>query len=145
MIAHEFIFHPGNWIGEGKVTFSISPEALHFYTKWTFENEFDNIIQSSQTVEIQDNDPSMRNNFKFSEISPTKFTVDLENDILGKVKGNGIIDAKNIAWEFHHVGGLEGFEIYELQENGEYIFHAEYTSPDQFRTIIDGRIWKKSV
>jgi hypothetical protein len=145
MTTHQFIFHPGQWIGEGKVTFSISPEILHFYTKWTIETENHHEIHSIQLVEIQGNEPSMQNIFKFLDISSNKFIVNLENDILGNVNGTGIIDPKNIAWEFHGAGGLEGFEIYELQENGDYLLHAEYTSPDQFRTLIDGRIWKKSV
>jgi hypothetical protein len=145
MMTHQFIFHPGQWIGEGKVSFSISPETLHFYTKWTIEAENHQEIHTVQIVEIQGNEPSMQNIFNFLDISPNKFIVNLENDILGNVKGTGIIDPQNIAWEFHSVGGLEGFEIYELQENGDYLLHAEYTSPDQFRTIIDGRIWKKSI
>jgi hypothetical protein len=70
--------------------------------------------------------------------------MELENELLGKVKGAGVIDEKTIAWEFHGTGGLEGFEVYELQDNGDYMMHAEYSSPDQFRTIIDGRIWKKN-
>lgn len=146
MTAHHFIFHPGQWIGEGKVTFSISPETLHFYTKWIIEAQNHQEIRSTQIVEIQGNEPSMQNTFKFSELgSNNKFIVYLENDILGNVHGTGIIDPKNIAWEFHGTGGLEGFEIYELQDNGDYLLHAEYTSPDQFRTLIDGRIWKKTV
>jgi hypothetical protein len=38
---------------------------------------------------------------------------------------------------------FEGFEVYEQQENGDYFLHAEYGSPDQFRTIIEGLIWRK--
>ena len=70
--------------------------------------------------------------------------MELENELLGTVKGTGVIDENTIAWEFHGTGGLEGFEVYELQDNGDYMMHAEYSSPDQFRTIIDGRIWKKN-
>jgi hypothetical protein len=144
MIQHPFIFHPGNWIGKGKVSFSISPEVLHFYTKWVVDATTPYGIQSSQIVEIQGNEPSMQNKFIITEITTDKFSIDLENDILGKVRGYGIFDNKNIGWEFHGQGGLEGFEIYELQENGDYRLHAEYTSPDQFRTLIDGRLWKKT-
>jgi hypothetical protein len=144
MSKHDFIFLPGNWIGEGKVAFSASPETLHFYTKWVIEKGNGQEISASQIVEIQGNDPPMHNAFVFSDINPKNFSLSLDNDILGSVKGTGVIDDKTIAWEFHGHTGLEGFEVYELQDNGDYMFHAEYTSPDQFRTIIDGRIWKKS-
>jgi hypothetical protein len=145
MIQHEFIFHPGNWIGEGKVAFSATPEILHFYTKWIVEKANPHGIPGAQFVEIQGNDPPMRNVFLFSDITPTNFIIHLENEILGAVDGTGIIDAKTIAWEFHGKEKLEGFEVYELQENGDYLVHAEYTSSDQFRTVIDGRVWKKSM
>ena len=142
---HEFIFQPGNWIGEGKVAFSASPETLHFYTKWMIDKANTNGIHTSQIVEIQGTEPSMRNIFVFSDVTPTNFVIVLENEILGKVRGTGVIDDKTIAWEFHGNNGLEGFEVYELQDNGDYMLHAEYTSsPDQFRTVIDGRIWKKN-
>lgn len=144
MISHQFILQPGTWIGEGKVSFSVSPELLRFYTKWVVLQSAPTGIACTQTVEIEGNEPHMKNYFLMSEITDTEFLIDLENDILGEVRGKGVFDKKNIAWEFHGRGGLEGFEIYELQDNGEYTVHAEYTSPDQYRTLIDGRIWKKS-
>lgn len=144
MIQHEFIFHPGSWVGEGKVSFNSTSETLHFYTKWTVEKADSFGIGANQIVEIQGSEPSMKNHFVLTEVTPAKFAIHLENDILGKVTGSGVLDGKTIAWEFHGQGSLEGFEVYELQDNGDYMLHAEYTSKDQFRTVIDGRIWKKS-
>ncbi len=143
MNSHPFLFQAGHWIGEGKVSFSVSPEILRFYTRWTVQNPAPRSIACEQRVEIQGNEPYMLNQFLLTEITEKDFIIDLENEVLGQVRGTGVIDPKNIAWEFHGRGGLEGFEIYELQENGEYTLHAEYTSPDQFRTIIDGRIRKQ--
>lgn len=144
MAQHVFILVPGKWVGEGKIAFSASSENLHFYTRWLVGNSDRGEIACTQEVEMPGNDPNMLNNLLFSGFTATSFAVDLENDILGKVTGSGIIDDKTIAWEYHGREGLEGFEVYELQENGDYKLHAEYSSPDQFRTIIDGRIWKKS-
>lgn len=144
MTTHQFIFQPGKWIGEGKIAFSASPEHIRFFTRWVIEDPKKEGIDCLQEVEMQGTEPHMQNSFHFSQIKPTGFDVQLENEILGKVKGSGVIDAKTIAWEFHATTeGLEGFEVYELQDNGDYMLHAEYTSPDQLRTIIDGRIWKK--
>lgn len=143
-MEHKFLFNPGNWIGEGRVTFNVSPEVIRFYTKWTLEKKGETEIKASQEVEMQGTEPNMFNSFQFSNISENSFDVYLENELLGKITGKGVIDKKTIAWEFHGTGGLEGFEVYELQENGDYMLHAEYASPDQFRTIIDGRLWEKS-
>lgn len=143
MIQHEFIFHPGKWIGEGRIGFSASQETIHFYTRWVISKAATTGIDCSQEVEMQGGDQNMNNNFIFSHITPYSFDVHLENDILGIVDGKGVIDDRTIAWEFHGKGGLEGFEVYELQDNGDYMLHAEYSSTDQFRTVIDGRIWKK--
>lgn len=144
MILHDFLFKPGLWIGEGKVTFSASPELLRFYTKWTIEEEVDKKITCYQHVEMEGGDSNVFNTFIFSDIQPTSFSVELSSEMLGSVQGKGIIDAKTIAWEFRGHPDFQGFEVYELQENGDFMLHAEYSSADQIRTIIDGRIWKKA-
>jgi hypothetical protein len=140
--THNFIFSPGIWIGEGKIALSTSPEIIHFYTKWIVDKPKKKEHSCQQQVEMQGVDESVFNNLTFSDITAESFTVILENEMIGKVKGKGIIDDKTIAWEYRS-GDFEGFEVYELQDNGDYMLHAEYSSPDQYRTIIDGRIWKK--
>lgn len=143
MNAHEFIFVPGQWLGEGRITFTVSPEVLHFYNKWNVEKIERGMISCQQEVEMEGREENLFNNFTFSEFLPSSFSVELTNQLLGTLKGKGIIDVKTIAWEFSGYPDFEGFEVYELQENGDYMMHAEYISSDQFRTIIDGRIWKK--
>lgn len=145
MHNHIFIFQPGTWIGEGKIAFSASPESVRFYTKWAIDTENNGTVSAEQQVEMQGSEPNTKTQFSISDITPSSFVIELDNETLGKVTGTGVIDQKTIAWEFRANGeGLEGFEVYELQENGDYMLHAEYASADQFRTIIDGRIWKKS-
>lgn len=142
-MKHEFIFDTAQWIGEGKITFSSSPEHLHFYTKWMIAPLTNGIIHCQQKVETQGNDDQVINDFSISDLTSTNFKIELQNEHVGKVYGQGIIDDKTIAWEFRGNNQIEGFEVYELQDNGDYMVHAEYSSTDQFRTIIDGRIWKK--
>ena len=145
MDNHLFIFQPGIWIGEGRIAFSASPETVRFYTKWNIQPLKRGDIPAEQQVEMQGSEPNTKTQFRFFNVTDKSFSVELDNETLGKVSGTGIIDLKTIAWEFHSQGeGLEGFEVYELQDNGDYMLHAEYASADQFRTIIDGRIWKKS-
>ncbi len=142
---HEFIFSPSIWIGEGKITFSTSPEIIHFYTKWTCEQEVNNHgYISHQQVEMQGVEDNVFSKMSFLDVTSESFKITLENELIGKVVGKGLIDDKTIAWEYRTGTDFEGFEVYELQENGDYMFHAEYSSPDQYRTIIDGRVWKKS-
>lgn len=143
MSHHKFIFEKGLWIGEGKVTFSASPEHLRFYTKWRIEEVVPAGIFCWQQVEIQGTEENVFNNFVITNVTPNGFLISLENELMGKINGKGIIDEKTVAWEFRDSAEFEGFEVYELQEGGDYMIHAEYSSPDQYRTIIDGRIWKK--
>ena len=148
MESHLFLFEAGQWIGEGRVKFSASPEQIKFYTKWTIPaatGDENPIIRCTQQVEMQGSSEQVVNNFQLSNISNGSFAIQIENDLVGKVQGKGVTDAKTIAWEFRGHPGFEGFEVYELTDNGDYMLHAEYSSPDQFRTIIDGRIWKKLV
>lgn len=143
MFEHEFLFSTGIWIGEGRVSFSTSPEFLHFYTRWMVEKEENGVIRCSQEVEMRGIEEIVRNIFVFSHFNDNHFNLELTNALFGEVAGKGIIDNKTIAWEFRGQQTFEGFEVYEKQENGDYMLHAEYSSPDQLRTIVDGRIWKK--
>lgn len=145
MSHHEFIFSPGQWIGEGRVTFSASPEHLRFYTKWSISKNEIGKVQCEQRVEMQGSEDPLTNKFVMSSITPESFSIQLTNDLLGSVNGKGLIDQKTIAWEFHGLDDFEGFEVYELQDNGDYMFHAEYLSTEQFRTVVDGRIWRKEI
>lgn len=144
MHIHPFILAPGAWIGEGKVTFSMSPEIVRFYTKWVTEAVHDGKIACEQRVEKGGGGEDVFNTFTFYNLTPERFTVELSNEELGTVTGSGVIDEKTIAWEFKGNPEFQGFEVYELQENGDYLVHAEYSSTEDYRTIIDGRIWQKA-
>jgi hypothetical protein len=141
---HPFILAPGEWIGEGRITFSASPERLRFFTKWIVEKDSEIGINCLQHVEMEGGEERVSNKFVVSKLLPESFVIELTSEMLGTIQGKGVIDAKTIAWEFRGHPDFEGFEVYELQENGDYMLHAEYASSGQFRTIIDGRIWKKS-
>jgi hypothetical protein len=143
-MKHAFIFQPGLWIGEGKITFSSSPEHLHFYTKWMIAPLAGKSIHCQQKVETRGVQDVVINDFKFLKLEESKFEVELKNELVGKVTGSGVIDTKTIAWEFRGNNQIEGFEVYEIQDNGDYLVHGEYSSTEQFRTIIDGRIWQKA-
>jgi hypothetical protein len=143
---HSFIFEDGLWIGEGKITFSASPDHIRFYTRWTRVNEIDpDSHKWLQEIEMQGTDERVGNTLHFMPLTDKTFSLSLSNDIVGKAIGKGVIDAGKIAWELKNPDTFQGFEVYELQENGDYQVHAEYAAADNFRTIIDGRIWKKSV
>lgn len=141
---HQFIFTPGIWIGEGRIIFSSSPESIRFYTRWTVDPLAHDIIVARQIVEIQGAGENVVNTFTLSSISPDKFNIQLENELVGKIKGTGLLTPSSIAWEFRGHDSFEGFEIARLEENGDYMVHAEYASLDSHRTTIDGRVWKKT-
>lgn len=143
MIKHEFIFKPGQWIGEGKITINVSPERLRFYTRWLIDPIEAQSICCQQHVEMEGRDENVFNRFLLSEINDKSFKIEFTSELLGILQGKGIIDAKTIAWEFRGYSDFEGFEVYELQPDGDYMMHAEYASSENFRTTIDGRIWKK--
>ncbi|CUI15804.1 conserved hypothetical protein [Candidatus Protochlamydia naegleriophila] len=143
MTQPEFIFSPGLWLGEGKITFSASHEFIKFYTRWQIVQESSELIRAVQVVEMQGIDEQVINTFMFKDIQPHAFTVSLENSIVGQITGTGLRQENTVAWEFRGQRAFEGFEVYERQENGDYFLHAEYGSPDEFRTIIEGLVWNK--
>lgn len=143
MSTHTFIFSPGLWLGQGEIKFSTSHEKIHFFTKWMVEPEQDGLIICSQQVEMRGNDEILSNRYVFSNLTKEGCLITIENELVNSVQGRCLFQPKMIAWEFRGHETMEGFEVYELQENGEYQFHGEYSDHDHFRTVIDGRIWQK--
>lgn len=143
-MQNDFIFSPGIWLGEGKISFTSSPNFIKFFTKWVIQVESSGIMTANQMIEMQggEEDPTI-NSFTFKELCPTSFVVILENESVGSSVGTGVRDAQTIAWEFHPPASLEGFETYEIQRNGDYFFHAEYGSSHEFKTVVEGLIWRK--
>lgn len=144
-MTQHFIFQPGMWIGEGKINFSDSTTTLRFYTRWEIQQTSDSPkeLECVQNVEMQGGEEHVRNKLTVYDLEKDHFHIKLENELVGTVLGKGIIEKKKLAWEFRGSSHFEGFEVYELQENGDYLFHAEYLSEENMRSIIEGRIWKK--
>jgi len=143
MTNHAFILSPNSWLGEGKIQLSMVEEELGFYTRWNVASP-DNggKIECVQEIQVKGLSDVMINQFSFFDLTPSSFSIELENQALGKVIGSGIINDKVIAWEFRvNELGFEGFEFYEKQSDNSYFMRAEYATSDQFRTIIQGKVW----
>ena len=143
MTYHSFLITPGIWLGEGKISFNSSSDAIDFFTRWEI-TESDRILTCHQEVEMKGVENKVENTYLVSHITRHSFSIDLSNESIGKVHGKGVIDSSHIAWEIRGQKDFEGFEVFELQAAGDYKFHSEFFSPDQFRTIVDGRLWKKT-
>jgi hypothetical protein len=145
MFNHTFIFNPGSWSGEGKIVLNMVEEELVFNTAWAVQNkDFGGKVTCAQDIQIQGLAENMRNELTFYNIGHKNFTVDMENQNVGRIVGTGVYDEKMIAWEFR--GGdtsFEGFETYLLQDDGSYMMRGEYLTADQFRTQIEARIFLK--
>ena len=147
MNEHPFIFQPGVWLGEGRVSLSMMKEnELRFCTKWNVREIDDHAkIEAFQEIEISGLADRMENQFIFYDVTKKGFCIELENQALGAVVGQGLLHPEKISWEFRlgHLG-FEGFEFYEKGEEPDmYLVHAEYMASDDFRTTIHGKIWKK--
>jgi hypothetical protein len=136
-----FLFEPGVWLGAGTVMFSISPDILHFRTRWEIIREEDGSLQCTQRVEIVGGD-HMVNVFVVVPKDSESFEITLYNDTLGIFIGVGVMEPKMIGWEFHSSVELEGFELYERTADDAYSMRAEYLSSGGGRTEISGKIWK---
>ena len=143
MFNEDFIFTPSVWLGEGKITFSASTEFIHYYTKWEITRLEMDTTKAIQTVEMEGVEEHVVNTFTFYDLKPDAFSVCLENPLVGKIVGEGNRNEQLIAWEFHDPLALDGFEVYEKQDNDNYFIHAEYGAPSPYRTLVEGRVWRK--
>jgi len=143
MFNHSFIFNPGSWAGEGKITLNMVEEELVFNGNWTVQNkDFAGKVSCAQDIAIHGLSESMRNELTFYDFTGKHFAVDMENQNIGKITGTGVVDDKMIAWEFRGSGAdFEGYESYESQPDGSYLMHGEYVTADQLRTQIKAKIW----
>lgn len=144
MSNHNFLLTPTAWIGEGKIQLNMFQEELNFLTRWdAISKSSEGLIECNQEIQIKGLSDIMNNQFSIFNLTPTSFEIELENMALGKINGKGIITNKLIAWEFRvpHLG-FEGFEFYERQKDDSYLMRAEYSTTDQYRTLIVGKIWE---
>ena len=141
----EFIFTSGLWLGEGEISFTAASDRIKFYTKWEIKEGVEEDISAKQIVEMHESSEPLINHYTFRDFQETSFSVVLENPLIGVVKGIGKKNDRKIFWEFRNQLDFEGFESYEKQENGEYFFRGEYGGEKEFRTVIQGTIWKKTL
>lgn len=146
MQQHSFIFSPGAWLGEGSIELNMSDEELGFFTRWTISPpNAEGHIECMQEIQIKGLTETMHNHLVVSDCGQGNFAVQLENEPLGKIVGKGLINDQIIAWEFRVKElGFEGFEFYEKQVDGTYLMRAEFVTSDQFRTLIQGKVWPKA-
>lgn len=146
MFNHSFIFTPGTWYGEGKITLNMVEEELFFNTQWAVQNkDFAGKVSCAQEIQIQGLSENMRNELAFYDFQNKVFSVDMENQNVGRIVGTGVYDEKMIAWEFRNNDmHFEGYETYHLQPDGSYHMKGEYVTSDQFRTQIEARLWLRS-
>ncbi len=146
MFNHTFIFSPGTWFGEGKIVLNMVEEELIFNTNWAVQNrDFAGKVTCAQDIQIQGLSENMRNELTFYDFQTKTFSVDMENQNVGRIVGTGVYDEKMIAWEFRSNDmNFEGYETYQQQPDGSYMMKGEYVTSDQFRTQIEARIWPQS-
>lgn len=143
---HHFLLTPSAWLGQGKIQLNMVAEELAFFTRWNSSNvDGEGRIECFQEIQVKGLSDVMHNEFLIYNVNSGEFQIDLENQALGRVTGTGLISEKVIAWEFRIIDiGFEGFELYEKQDENNYLMRAEYATSDQFRTLIQGRVWKQT-
>lgn len=145
MCDHPFLLTPSSWLGQGKIQLSMVAEQLAFMTKWQVGAlDAEGKIACEQEIQVSGLADVMRNQFRIFDVQGGVFVIELDNSALGKILGKGLINSKVIAWEFRADEiGFTGFEMYEKQDDEHYIMRAEYATDEQFRTSIEGKVWKK--
>ncbi len=137
------MFLPGKWVGEGMIRLNMVEEELIFFTRWNIGVEDSGCIECKQEIEVKGLSDVMVNHFHITNIEPASFSLCMENHAIGKVGGIGVVSESRLGWEFRVKDlGFEGFESYEKQPDDSYIMQGEFSTVDQLRTSIQGKIWK---
>src|ERR1700734_4063321 len=99
MTIHHFIFAPGIWEGSGTITFNMAMDVLEFTMRWIILPIEDQKIYFHQEIDIKTFPEKMRNHFTLFQTAPTAFEIQLENQMVSKVIGSGLLTPSSIAWE----------------------------------------------
>lgn len=138
-----FLFNPGVWLGNGSIQLAGSETALKYYTRWTIGGINEGVIHTIQEVEIYGAE-KISNHYRLSEITAASFKVELENELFGQLVGKGLIEVSRIAWEFSELRSpFHGFELFEREQEDQYVVHAEFLGKEQTKSLIKGKVWKK--
>ena len=81
--THSFILESGQWVGEGTVSFSASPEQLYFVTKWGIDSGSKEGIICNQEVRMEGAEEAVLNNFQIFDVTADAFNIIIENNIDG--------------------------------------------------------------
>lgn len=123
----------------------MAEDALPFTMRWTILPREDGEIFFNQVIDVESFSENMRNQFCIWNVTDTQFEIRLENHLIGKVTGSGLISPTVIAWEFKNPEQeLQGFEVYEKQTDGSYKMRAEFTAGEGLRTCVRGFIERAS-
>jgi len=146
MFNHSFLLSRSSWLGQGRIQLNMIAEELSFITKWNVgDSSSEGGVECIQEIHVKGLSEVMHNQFNIFDLVNGEFQIQLENEALGKIIGKGLINEKIIAWEFRiEEMGFEGFELYEKQDEENYLMRAEYATADQFRTLIQGKVWKQA-
>lgn len=135
-----FLFRSGQWKGEGTISIPIAEEPFPITIRWTITELEKGQFRAVQVVEIDDQEP-MNNVFTVSIPHESEFQLYLDNESIGGIfSGTGVVDDRKLAWEFAHSGEIEGYEVYEREEDGKYTFRAEYSGGDGFSNHVSGSL-----
>lgn len=118
----------------------MAEDQFPFVMRWNIEPSEEGLYRFDQLVEVDDFTENMHNHFVVSKVGESSFNIALQNHLVGKVEGKGVINDNVLAWEFReNEQGFEGFEIYE-QKGDVYLMRAEFSAGDGLRTYIKGKI-----
>jgi hypothetical protein len=131
-------------LGQGEISFSYSPNHLRFYTRWEIQPFVENRgIICRRHVEIIGVKEPTESVLTIMPIDDILFQLQMESESLGNWKGDGHIDGESIRWGCIDDQENFGIEKFTRQEDGSYLFHAEYASA-ALRTIVSGHLWRKN-
>ena len=134
-----FLLSSGQWQGSGTISFSMSPDILHFRMLWQITQTSDSTWKALQTVEVLESH-TMTNSFKIMAKESGRFDLLYENETVGTFTGSGICEKETISWSYEHPGEFQGVERYQRKGEFSYQFRSEYDGGDGFKTIIEGSL-----
>ncbi|MEM1283704.1 MAG: hypothetical protein AAGG81_09155 [Chlamydiota bacterium] len=140
--SNNIVFFDGEvWRGHGTMIILQTGAVIHFDMTKTLQEKKEGVIIMTQQVNLKEINERWSTQFKFHQFENEQFDVELHNDTVGHIHGDGYYNDSDVSWkiydEQHSIIGKTQFM--HLQHDA-YLINSTYKFPGTTQISISGVI-----
>ncbi len=140
--ARNIVFFEGAvWKGRGTIIILQTGAVIHFDVTKTLQEKKEGVITMTQQVNLKEVNERWSTQFKFHQFEKEQFDVELFNESVGHIHGDGYYNDSDVSWKVYdekqHIIGKTQFM--HLQHDS-YLVNSTYKFPGTTQISMSGFI-----